>query len=241
MTKPRESTSYLHGVVKFEGTSNYEVWAIKTQMILIQEGLWEAIEPNDNELTSAKATPSMSKATNTQPIGSTAIDKTLNWPAVATIILLLDNSLIDQAISIILAKELWRTLKDLFSLQGFTAHYLLHKELVTTILANSKSVGDFVDSLKQCEQRLQEMGLLVPNWILSSTFLHNLGNSYKSFVSFTLQNICGTKPNLNQMISQLLDEEHWQASSNKTTALLTKKGNQPCSHCSLTNHFIEDC
>ena len=110
--------------------------------------------------------------------------------------------------SIILAKELWRTLKDLFSLQGFTAHYLLHKELVTTTLANSKAVGDFVDSLKQCKQHLQEIGLPVPNWILSSTLLHNLSNSYKSFISFTLQNIWGTKPNLNQMILQLLDEEH---------------------------------
>ena len=67
-----------------------------------------------------------SKATNTQPIGSTAIDKTFNWRAVATIILLLDNSFIDHAIGITLAKELWRTFKDLFSLQGFTARYLLH-------------------------------------------------------------------------------------------------------------------
>ena len=125
MTKPQESTSHLHGVVKLEGTSNYRVWAIKTQMILIQKGLWEAIEPNNNEPTSAKATMSTSKATDTQSIGSTAINKTLNWRAVTTIILSLDNSFIDHAIGITSAKELWRTLKDLFSLQGFTARYLL--------------------------------------------------------------------------------------------------------------------
>ena len=124
-------------MVKLEGTFNYKVWAIKTQMILIWEGLWKAIEPDNNEPTFAKAITSTSKVTDTQPTGSTAIDKTLNWQAVATIILSLDNSLIDYAIGITSAKELKRTLKDLFSLQGFTACYLLHKELVTTTLANS--------------------------------------------------------------------------------------------------------
>ena len=241
MTEPREFTNHLHGVVRLKKTSNYKVWAIKSQMILIQEGLWKAIEPNNGEPTSAKATTSTSKATDTQPIGSRAIDKTLKWQAVVTIILSLDNSLINHAIGITSAKELWRILKDLFSLQGFTARYLLHKKLVTTTLANSKSVGDFVDSLKQCEQRLQKMGSPVPNWILLFTLLHNFGDSYKSFVSSTLQNICSTKPNLNHIISQLLDKERRQANFNKTTALLTKKGNQPCSHCSCTNHFIKNC
>ena len=118
--------------MKLKETFKHKVWAIKTQMILIREGIWEAIEPNDDKSTSAKATTSMSKATDTQPIGSTAINKTLNWRAVATIILSFDNSLINHAIGITSAKELWRTFKDLFSLQGFTERYLLHKELVTT-------------------------------------------------------------------------------------------------------------
>ena len=106
MTKLRESTNHFHGVVKLKGTSNYKIWAIKIQMILIQEGLWEAIEPNDDEPTFAKAITSTSKATDTQPTGSMTINKTLNWRAVATIILSLDNSFIDHAIGITSAKEL---------------------------------------------------------------------------------------------------------------------------------------
>ena len=84
----------------------------------------------------------------------------------ATIILFLDNSLIDHAIGISSAKTLWKTLKDLFSLQGFTARHLLHKELATTMLANSKLVRNFIDSLKQGKKRLQEMSSPVPNWML---------------------------------------------------------------------------
>ena len=85
------------------------------------------------------------------------------------------------------------------------------------------------------------MGLPVPDWILTSTLLHNLKDSYESFVSSTLQNICGFKPDLNQIISQLLDKKHQQTSSNKTTALLTKKGNLHCNHCNCNNHSIDNC
>ena len=75
-------------------------------MILIQEGLWKTIELDDNEPTSAKVTTSISKTIDTQLIGSTTINKSLNQQAVATIILSLDNSLIDHAIGITSAKEL---------------------------------------------------------------------------------------------------------------------------------------
>ena len=72
------------------------------------------------------------------------------------------------------------------------------------MLANFKSVRDFIDSLKQYEQRLREMGSPRPNWILSSMLLHNLKDAYKSFVSSTLQNVQSTEPDLNTIISQLL-------------------------------------
>ena len=57
------------------------------------------------------------------------------------------------------------------------------------MLANFKSVGDFIDSLKQCKQSPQKKGSPVPNWILSLMLLHNLGDTYESFVGSALQNI----------------------------------------------------
>ena len=104
-------------------------------MVLIKEGLWDAIKP-DNNLTYLGTTASTTKSPHSPTFA--IIDKTLNTQAVATILLLLDNSLIDHAIGISLAKTLWKTLKDLFGLQGFTTRHLLHKELATTTLANSK-------------------------------------------------------------------------------------------------------
>ena len=173
-------------MVKLKRSSNYETWAIKIQIILIKEGLWDAIKPNDH-LTSPGITTSTIKSTDNPTFA--IIDKTFNQQAMATIILLLDNSLIDHAIGISSGKTLCKTFKDLFSLQGFTKRHLLHKELATTTLANFKSVRDFINSLKQCKQCLREIDSSVPNWILLSTLLHNLGDAYKNIVSSMLQNI----------------------------------------------------
>ena len=85
------------------------------------------------------------------------------------------------------------------------------------------------------------MGSLVPNWILSLTFLHNLEDAYKSFVSLTLQNIQGTEPDLNTIISQLLNKEQQQVNFSKTTALLTKMRNTYCNHCKHSNYSKANC
>ena len=39
MEKTLELTNHLHSVVKLKSSTNYKTWAIKTQMILIQEEL----------------------------------------------------------------------------------------------------------------------------------------------------------------------------------------------------------
>ena len=75
MTDTQESTSHLHSVVKLKGFSNYETWAIKTQIVLIRKGLWDAIEP-DNNLTSQGITASTTKSTNGPTFA--IINKTLN-------------------------------------------------------------------------------------------------------------------------------------------------------------------
>ena len=55
------------------------------------------------------------------------------------------------------------------------------------------------------------------------TLLHNLRNTHKNFVSSTLQNIWDTEQDLNEIISQLLNKKHWQATTGKVTALHWKE------------------
>ena len=88
----------------------------------------------------------------------------------ATIILFLDNSLINHAIGISLTTVLLKILKDIFSLAQRASHNHI----------GQLSIG-FINSLKQCKCRLFELGSPVLNWILLSTLLHNLKDAYKSF------------------------------------------------------------
>ena len=108
ITDTQESTNYFHSMKKLKRSSNYETWAIKTQIILIKKGLWDAIKP-DNNLTSPGTTTSITKSTN--GLTFAIIDKTFNQQAVTTIILSLDNSLIDHVIGISLAKSYGRLSK----------------------------------------------------------------------------------------------------------------------------------
>ena len=75
MTNTQELTSHLHSVVKLTGSSNYETWAIKAQIVLIRERFWDAIKPDDN-FTSLGTTASTTKSTN--GLTFAIIDKTLN-------------------------------------------------------------------------------------------------------------------------------------------------------------------
>ena len=75
MTDTQELTSHFHSVVKLKGSSNYETRAIKTQMVLIKEGLWDTIKPNNN-FTSLETTTSTTKSTNGPTFA--ILNKTLN-------------------------------------------------------------------------------------------------------------------------------------------------------------------
>ena len=119
--------NHLCNMEKFKGSSNYKTWVIKIQRVLIKKRLQDAIKPDVN-LTFPGTTKSITKSANNLTLA--IYDKTLNQQAVATIILLLDNRLIDHAIGISLSTALWKTLKDFFSLQEFKARHLLHKKLV---------------------------------------------------------------------------------------------------------------
>ena len=86
-------------------------------------------------------------------------------------------------------EAMWNKLKALFDVKGYTARYLTFKELVTTTLERSASVTAYIDSIKRCGQKLNDMGSAVDSWILTSILLYNLGEAYDSFVAFTLRTV----------------------------------------------------
>ncbi len=231
--------SHVHSVVKLQGTTNYDAWALKTKMLLIREGLWSVIEPPVTKTPEAKEEETEAK-------GALVVDPDKDQKALATIVLAMDDSLLDHASGATTARELWKTLKDLYSMKGFTAKYLLLKGLMSTTLSSSPSAEEFARSIKRFNQRLLNMGAKVENWVLVAVLLHNLGQPYDGFVSSTLQNVRDKEPDLDTVIAQLLDEERRRGSTETTTALYSKRRNKQatgktCTHCKKAGHVRNDC
>ena len=87
---------------KLKGTSNYEVWALRTDAFLIKEGLKEAIiteRPN--------------------------LEDSINDKALANIRLLVEDGPLLQIQHINTAKEAWESFKNLYSPKGFTSKFLI--------------------------------------------------------------------------------------------------------------------
>ncbi len=215
----------LGGVPKLKGTENYDVWAMKAAQLLIREDFYDAIEPTDED----KADKSFSKK---------------NRQARATIILTLDDAILEHAKRATTAKELWEPLKELFSLAGFSAHHLLLQGLVKTSLESHGSVTEFVEAVKRQGCQLKELDLTVPDWIFVSVLLHGLGDTYEVFVSSTIQSMRQKQPPApNEVISQLLDEERRRTGTETGTALLAKKRDKTvqCSYCKGGGHTQNTC
>ena len=142
-------------------------------------------------------------------------------------------------------------LKALFDVKGYTARYLTFKELVTTTLECSASVTAYIDSIKRCGQKLNDMGSAVDSWILTSILLYNLREAYDSFVAITLRTVQDGEPDFDTLAGSLLDEERRRTGAESNIALVTRaKGKQPaaskegvknCSHCKKEGHELDSC
>ncbi len=73
----------------------------------------------------------------------------------ATIIVTLDKVIVEHKKGAITGKELWETLKGLFSLAEFSTRHLLLQELVETSLAGHEPVTKFVEPIKRQGRQLK--------------------------------------------------------------------------------------
>ncbi len=85
-------------------------------------------------------------------------------------------------------------------------------------------ITEFVEAIKRQGRQLKELDLIIPDWIFMSALLHSLRDIYEMFVSFTIQSMRQKEfPALNEVISQLLDEERRWTGIEPGTVLLARK------------------
>ncbi|KAI9782042.1 MAG: hypothetical protein M1816_002031, partial [Peltula sp. TS41687] len=92
-SKESTSSSHLHSIVKLKGSQNYDVWSMKVQMVLIREGLWDVTELDEQPAPGSTDDPAPGPSKDDK-----TVDRDLDRKARATIILAMDDSLVDHVI-----------------------------------------------------------------------------------------------------------------------------------------------
>ena len=112
-------------IPKLKGSSNYEIWAIKIEAILIKEGFFRFLSNRNLEL-------------NEEAIKATSLIR-----------LSLEDGPLLQTKNITNPYELWESLKNLYMAKGFSSNFILCKELINTTLTKSKDIESYIYNFKK--------------------------------------------------------------------------------------------
>jgi hypothetical protein len=242
-------------IPKLMGSSNYDLWSIRSEALLIEKGYYEAM------------TQSISTANPDQlGLDKYNILKVSATKACAYIRLTLGDGPLLQTRGINDPTILWNTLKNLYEAKGFSSEFLSCKELINTTLSLYK--GDmelYLHNMRRIVNTLQAKGLELPNKFIIALILNNLTPDYEYTVAIITQTIRTNNNivlNIDDIFSQLLDESKRQkgykkplvisnepkeaemALNTNTSNKKTKKGSrvkQKCSFCGKPNHNEPNC
>jgi hypothetical protein len=187
-------------ICKLIGQSNYEVWSLWVQSLLVHGSLSDAIA----EGTSPK--------------------KEIDQKALANIRLTIEDGPLLQIQYSKTALEAWKLLKNLYSPKGFSSEFLVCKELFETTLSKYSSMEEYLNKVKQLTNQLKAKGIKLPNQVIVAWVLNNLTSPYEGFVTMITQSYRtnSTTINLENLFSNLLDESRRQVSKDQEIALVTR-------------------
>ena len=220
------------------GQSNYDIWSLRMESILIEKGLDDAI---------------IDANTTIPPITEEAKQLLLVKAnkALALIRLAISDGPLLQIRNIKTPLEAWNTLKNLYSPKGFSSEFLLLKELFNTTLSNSESMEGYLNIIKRITDDLTGKGLEIPTKLILAWILNNLTPEYENFTSIITQNLrVNNTIDLEQLYANLLDESRRLGSKEDNYSLITKgkiakstlnKTSKRCTYCKRTGHLEDTC
>jgi hypothetical protein len=203
-------------IPKLKGSSNYDIWSIRVQAILVEKGYLEVIA--DNYIDKA-----LDDTTQISNLEQTATKAT------ALIKLALEDGPLLQTRFIENPFILWNTLRNLYEAKGFSSEFIISKELINTTLNSCKgNLEQYINNFKRAVNSLESKKIILPNKFLIALLLNNLNKDYDYVVAIITQTIRvdSTKDfKLDDIISQLLDE------SRRLSSIRNNKG-----YTSTTNY-----
>jgi len=225
-------------IVKLKGSSNWNVWILQINSLLAERQI----------LTSACRTIEDEAywVNNVNP----------NIRALGLIRLNIEPGPLIQTQHETLVNRLVETLRNLYAPVGFSADFLLCKELFTTSLANSSNMESYLNRIKRVHDELTNRSLAIPNKVIAAYTLNGLGKEYDYLASMLSQSYRSNQEiELSSMFSQLLDESRRiNASKNRPNqpmedvemAMNSHNGNAKpkkakCGYCNKPGHAEPNC
>ncbi|CAF4953454.1 unnamed protein product [Pieris macdunnoughi] len=151
------STNLIASIAKLRGRENYEDWAFAVENYLVLEGVQQCITTEDD--------PNDAKAK-------------------AKIVLTIDPSLFVHIKSESTAMGLWQKLKKLFDDNGFTRRIRLLRNLnlISIRRENCDSMAQYVTSLLETSQRLNNTGFKISDEWIGSLLLAGLPEKFEPMI-----------------------------------------------------------
>lgn len=195
--------------------SNYKIWSIKMEMLLVRAELWDYV--NGSSLAPVPPAPVAPVVAGGLP---TQIDPALKaWrssdsKARADIILHCGDAQIQLIHSLPTSKEMWDKLKATYDHVDIGTQVHSHRKLTNMKLLDSQSVPEFLDQWQAAVDDTTSAGLNIPSTQLVMMLLSALPSSWRSFV--TTQ--CGVvNLTLQQsLIGKILQEDIMRNPTNET-------------------------
>ena len=112
-------------------------------------------------------------------------------------------------------------LKETYKLKGYIKRHIHWKNINRLTLVQYGNTSEYAESIKKSRTKLGEMGYTVPDWMVTSSFLHGLRAKYNSFVTLILNTRQkGTdrmlvEPKFDSIVEQLIDIEQQDKISNE--------------------------
>lgn len=241
---------------KFNGKGDFNLWKIKMQAILINQGLMAAIKPP------AAAEGSKEKA-------GTSEDVLLK--AHSTIILCLGDKVLREVAKETSAAAVWAKLDSLYLKKSLANRLYMKQRLYSYKFSDDKSILDQLDGFNTCLDDLENIGVVLDVEDKAIMLLNALPKSYENLRDTLLfgrtgtitleevQNMIQTKElqkhNHGERENQAesLNVKKFKQQKNKKAAFDPKIGNKfqkkdqeeketrKCHHCKIPGHLKKDC
>ena len=252
------STSIVSQIPKLKGASNFDAWYNGLKGVAKVNGAWKV-------LIGTVKRPKQ---------GTTSYDEDLErWEQIqekmdGIIRLSVEAGPLSHITALEDATSMLKKLEEQYKVKGYTARDIVWRKLTRSNLSEFQSVAQYGEAIKKAKTQLEEMGHRAEDWMITTSFLHGLGEKYEDFVTMILS-VRGKdesgkllEPELDGIMEQLMDKERRQKengqSDNSTKALRTGgKGNnghvgtmrspskapngERCSFCNSPRHKDDRC